>query len=134
LAVGATGLALSAVGYVNEPTEFARAYLLAFVFWLQVPLGCLAIGLLHELVGGRWGDLLRPYVSVGAVTMPLFVLLFVPVWMQMDVLFPWHEASAHSAARISAEKRLYLNETAFVWRSGGYGPSHKNCPIPIDEK
>lgn len=120
LPVGAAGGLLSAVGYVVDPTQFARSYLLAFVFWLQLPLGCLAIVLLHELVGGSWGRLLQPLASTTAATVPLFVALFIPVWWHIDVLFPWHETAAQSNGHISEEKRLYLNETAFTWRSGGY--------------
>lgn len=124
LAVGGVGGAASVVGYATEPSQFARSYLLAFVFWLGVPLGCLAIALLHELVGGRWGELLRPFVSTAYVTIPLFVALFTPLWWRMEAVYPWHEAAFSSSegisAKISPEKRLYLNPTGFTWRSGGY--------------
>ena len=40
-------------GAFASPTQFFRSYLLAFVFWVGVPLGCSAILMLHHLVGGR---------------------------------------------------------------------------------
>src|SRR5579863_4348922 len=53
LVVGALALALSAGWAVANPTQFFRSYLLAYVFWVGFPLGCLALLMLHHLADGR---------------------------------------------------------------------------------
>ena len=32
--------------------QFFHSYLLAYVFWMSIPLGCMAILMLHHLTGG----------------------------------------------------------------------------------
>ena len=47
------------VGYFLQPGQFFRSYLMAYMFWLGVVLGCLALLMLHHLVGGLWGMVIR---------------------------------------------------------------------------
>ena len=35
--------------------ELARAYLVGYIYWLMIPLGCTAILMMHHLTGGWWG-------------------------------------------------------------------------------
>jgi len=65
LAVGAVALGLCVAGAYSSPTQFFRSYLVAFVFWVGVALGCWAILMLHHLVGGRWGFPLRRCLESG---------------------------------------------------------------------
>ena len=41
-------------GNRNERAN-SHAYLLAYVYWLMIPLGCMAILMMHHLTGGWWG-------------------------------------------------------------------------------
>ena len=59
LAAAGAGLVLSGLGWVLNPQAFFIAYLTAFLFWLGISLGCLALWLLHNLTGGNWGFALR---------------------------------------------------------------------------
>ena len=93
LAVGGAGSVLLVAGWALNPAQGARSYLFAYIFWLQIPLGCLAVSLLHVLVGGLWGRLLHPFVIPASATLPLFALFFVPICLSLDHLFVWHAAS-----------------------------------------
>jgi len=53
--VGLVCAALCLVGYFLQPSQFFRSYLMAYMFWLGVVLGCLAILMVHHLVGGAVG-------------------------------------------------------------------------------
>jgi hypothetical protein len=55
LAVGLIAAVLCAGGALIFPPSFFRAYLSAYLFWIGISLGCLALLMLHHLVGGRWG-------------------------------------------------------------------------------
>ena len=56
LLAGAAGLVLCGVGAFLNPAQFFRSYLLAYLFWLGLALGCLAILMVHYLAGGTWGS------------------------------------------------------------------------------
>ena len=53
LVIGGAGLLLSAVGWVANPAQFYRSYLVGFVFWNGLALGCMAIAFLHQLLPVR---------------------------------------------------------------------------------
>ena len=59
LIVGGAFLALCVVGWFLNPDQFYRSYLVAFVFWNGVALGCMAVMFLHQLSGGQWGTVIR---------------------------------------------------------------------------
>jgi hypothetical protein len=119
LVVGVAGLALAAGSWVLWPRQFLAAYLVGYVFWLGIVLGSLGLTMLHHLVGGSWGLVVRRPLEAGAATAPLMALLFVPIALGMPALYPW--ASAGAAEHISAHLRVaYLNEPLFLARAAGY--------------
>ena len=59
LAVGVIGLALCLLGAYFDRRQFFQAYLMAYIFWLGIPLGCFAIVMMHHLVGGTWGFVIQ---------------------------------------------------------------------------
>ncbi len=94
-------------------TIFFQAYLVAFVFWLGLSLGCLAILMVHHLAGGRWGYVVRRFLEAGTRTLPLMAMLFVPLLFGTGVLYEWtHETQLHH--------RAYLNLPFFLVRAGIY--------------
>ena len=52
---GIVALALCFLGALFWPADFSEAYLAAFLFWLGLTLGCMAILMLQYLSGGSWG-------------------------------------------------------------------------------
>ena len=55
LLAGGAGLLVSLVGWFLNPTQFFQSYLMAYMLCLGVTLGCLALGMVHQLSGGAWG-------------------------------------------------------------------------------
>src|SRR6185436_709902 len=53
--VGAAGVAALGVSYFVWGERFMQSYLLGYLLWLGLTLGCLGILLLHHLVSGAWG-------------------------------------------------------------------------------
>ncbi len=97
--VGGVGLALSVLGAIMQPADFAFAWLAALTVWLRWPLGCLALLLIHALTGGRWGLTVRPWLALGAGALPLLLPAIVPLLFLLPELYPWirHGESAHLA-------------------------------------
>ena len=121
LVVGAVVLALCAgVGLLWNPQQFFRSYLVGYVFWTGMALGCLSIAMLHQLVGGGWGDAIRRLLDSGARTLPLMLILVVPLMLGLRYLYEWARPEAVAASHLLQHKALYLNVPFFVVRTAIY--------------
>src|SRR5437867_3050650 len=89
LAAGLAGLSLCAVGAFFSPTQFFRSYLVAYLFWFGIALGCLVILMLQHLTGGAWGAVIRRLLESGTRTLPLMALLFLPLVAGLNQLYEW---------------------------------------------
>jgi hypothetical protein len=79
MAAGISGLLACAVGWFTSPERFFQSYLVGFLFWSGVALGCLAVLMLQHITGGRWGAVIRRIMESGSRTLPLVALKFVPL-------------------------------------------------------
>jgi hypothetical protein len=116
LIAGALGLALCALGWYLEPAQFFQSYLFAYMYWLGIALGSIAVVAVLHLVGGAWGIAIRRPLEAAMCTLPLLALLFVPILFGMSALYPWmRPEAAHDPA--IAHKAAYLNFGAFLARA-----------------
>ena len=70
LIVGVVALALSLLGALFTPQQFFRSYLFAYVFWIGLVIGCLAVLMMQYVTGGAWGIILRRILESAARTLP----------------------------------------------------------------
>src|SRR5436190_14003911 len=91
LLVGAAALIISMLGAIPEAGReaFFTSYLYAFLFWLGIALGSLALVFLHHLVGGNWGLAVRRPAEAAAMTLPMLLLFFIPILFGVSFLYPW---------------------------------------------
>jgi hypothetical protein len=75
----------------NAPETAARAWLCAFVLISMVPIGSLALLLVHGISGGRWGRDLAPVLEPAARSLPLLFLAFAPVIVFRPLIYQWNE-------------------------------------------
>src|SRR4051794_41685879 len=76
LAVAAGGIVLALViALMRNWREFFHAYLVAWLMCLGLTLGCIALGLLVSVVGGRWGEVIRPVLATGSRGIVLVAVL-----------------------------------------------------------
>ena len=120
LAVGAVALALCAAGAYTSPTQFFRSYLLAFVFWVGVALGCSAILMLHHLVGGRWGFPLRRCLESGTLNFYLMAIFVLPLLFGLRALYSWADPEKVKLDSVLQYKAPYLNVPFFIVRTAIY--------------
>jgi hypothetical protein len=118
LAAGGVGAALCALGCLIEETrpQFFRSYLMAFQYWLGLSLGALAIWLLHNLTGGRWGVVIRRLLEAATRVLPLMALLFVPLAFGLPHVYEWARPGAANDPHIGFKVKNYLNITFFLAR------------------
>ena len=100
--------------------QFYKSYLLAYVFVLGIPIGSLALLMIHHLSGGRWSLALRRTFEASARTIPLMAVLFLPVILGIHDLYEWSHADVVASDPILLHKAPYLNQTGFILRAVGY--------------
>lgn len=77
-------------------SSFAPALLGAFGFWLQVSLGCLGITLIHDVTGGRWGFVIKPFLRWAIASLFLLAPVFVLVALLSPSIYSWPTEHASS--------------------------------------
>ena len=120
LLIGLVAAAVSAAGGYLNPARFFPAYLVGYLFWLGITLGCLALAMLHHLTGGGWGMAIRRIVEAGFGTLPLLALLFLPLLFGMPTLYEWTRPKEVALDEILQNKARYLNVESFQIRAGIY--------------
>jgi hypothetical protein len=89
LFIGLIGTVASIAGAFLSPESFYSAYLSGFMFWLGLSLGCMAVLMLHHLVGGAWSIVIRRILESGMMTLPLMAILFLPILFNLKRLYFW---------------------------------------------
>jgi hypothetical protein len=120
LAVGVLALALSLAAGLHNPTQFLRSYLVAFIFWIGLSLGCSAILMLHHVVGGTWGFPLRRLLESGTATFWLMAALILPILYRLPLLYSWADPSKVALDALLQYKHPYLNVPFFIARTAIY--------------
>jgi len=120
LIAGVIGLVLCGIGFAVDPGNFFRAWLIAYMLWLGVSLGSMGLMMIHHLSGGAWGLVVRRVFEASAKTLPLMAVLFVPVVLGMQSLYPWTHADLVAADEVLQHKALYLNTSFFLARAVFY--------------
>jgi hypothetical protein len=110
LAVGVVGLAACAYGAYSNWTGFLRAYLVAYMLWFLVGLGCLALLMLHHMVGGSWGYVIRRTLEAGTRTIPLLALFFIPLAIGHS------NPQLYPVVKGSSFKAIYLSPSFYIGR------------------
>src|SRR6266404_87743 len=120
LAVGALFFALFVFGLVIDRTQFFHAYLVGFVFWIGITLGSLALLMLQHLTGGVWGLMIRRVLEAATRTLPLMVILFVPIIIGLKQIYPWTNGAFMNQTAALQQKAHFLNPGFFLTRAAIY--------------
>jgi hypothetical protein len=120
LVIGAIAAVVSVAGAFVAPGSFYSAYLIGFMFWLGLSLGCMAILMLYHLVGGAWGTVIRRILESGMMTLPLMFFLFIPILLHLPRLYFWARpevlADPKTDPKILEIAQSYLNPKGILVR------------------
>jgi len=124
LVAGVIGLALCALGWFINADQFFRSYLMAFIFWTGLAVGCLAILMMQYLTGGAWGIIIRRELEAASQTLFLMALLFIPIIFGIHNLYIWSHPSDFVSDPILyhalEHKHPFLNTPFFIARAVVY--------------
>ena len=89
LLVAVALMLLVIAGMVISGGVIGRGWLCGFVLVAMVPIGSLALLLVHGISGGRWGHDLAPVLIPAARSLPLLLLAFLPVIVFRPAIYRW---------------------------------------------
>jgi hypothetical protein len=121
LVVGVVALGVCAVSLAFSPRMFFESYLVGYVFCWELAVGGLGLMLLHQLVGGAWGQVTRPVFAAASGTFWLLAVLVLPILVGMKHLYPWTNSDYVAGHHhLMESKAWWLNEPRFVIAAAGY--------------
>lgn len=120
LGIGLGAGLLCAIGAFLDPAQFFKSYLVAFVYWLTIPLGCFGLMMLHHLSGGAWGIMIRRILEASSRTLPVIALFFVPIVFGLQDLYRWARPEVAATDHHIHGQAGYLNVPFFLARAAAY--------------
>jgi len=117
LIVGVVGFVVLLVSAFFDRKQFFQAYIVGFTFWSGIAVGSLALLMLQHLTGGGWGLVIRRILEASTRTLPLVVLLFIPIIIGAHSLYEWTDPAVLEANKVVRGKTPYLNLQFFTIRA-----------------
>ncbi len=118
--VGLAASAIAAWQALANPAIFYPAYLTAYLYFLALALGSLAIAMIHALSGGAWGAAIHRPLEAAIATLPLLAVLGVPLAASLSFVYPWTQATTFADSAELDFKRQYFQTDFFLGRGAGY--------------
>jgi hypothetical protein len=124
--IGVIGLAATIFGMVSDPKAAFFSYLIAFTYWAGIALASLLWVMIFHTFHAKWMTVLRRPLETMASSLPIFVLLFIPVAAGLikGQLYPWvhpHDMGLNAEQlELMEHKAGYLNVGFFLVRTGIY--------------
>jgi len=119
-AIGVLALAACIAAAFRSPDQFFRSYLMAYVFWSGVCIGCFPVLMMHHLTGGGWGYLIRRLLEAALRALPVMAALVLPALLGIPHLYTWAHPQAMAGNAALRHKRIYLNVPFFALRTVFY--------------
>ncbi len=113
--VGVVGLVASLAA--STRADFYFSWLVAYLFFLSIALGALLFVMTLFCCRAGWSVTLRRVIENVMATLPVFAVLFVPVWLGRHELFVWTDAAEVAKDAALKGRSSYLNEGFFAVRA-----------------
>src|SRR5258707_15150651 len=121
LVVGVVLSALLVLGALIDRAQFFHAYLVGFIFWTGITVGSMALLMLQHLTGGAWGLIIRRVLEAASRTLPLMLILFIPILLGLNQIYSWTNRVEMDKIPALREKAAhYLNPGFFTIRAAVY--------------
>jgi hypothetical protein len=101
-------------GYLNDPVQFHRSYIIAFSYVAATGLGAFFFVMVQYLTGSAWSVTMRRIMENIMITLPACAILFLPIAFGLKDIYPWTNRAANP---LLGTKGAYLTENFFVLRT-----------------
>jgi len=94
-----------------------RSWLLGFIFWAGIGIGSLGLLMTQYLTGGAWGVVSRRILEAGSRTIPILVVLFVPlaIGVYTRSVYTWTHLPATEHTMV--QRGAFMTPWAWILRS-----------------
>ena len=120
LAVGGVAILCCLGALFDEPQRLIFSYLTALLFFVTIGWGAMFFVCMHHLTGAVWTVSLRRLMEGGMMTLFPAALAFVPLLFGLSELYEWTDSDVVAADALLSEKRGYLNQPFFLFRTLAY--------------
>lgn len=100
--------------------QFFVAYLAAVMLPWSVSVGSLSLLLMFILTGGKWGRAAWPWLVMNARLMPVVGLLFIPVLLGIEHIYPWANSDVLTRFEQTENRQWFYQTPFFVGRTVFY--------------
>jgi hypothetical protein len=121
--VGLLLLILTFVGAATNPQVAHFSYLTAFTYWAGISVSSVILLMIFHATHARWMTVIRRPLEAMAASVPIFLVLFIPVILGMKHTYVWvdpPQSLGHEALKLIAGKAAYLNVKGFIVRGFFY--------------
>jgi hypothetical protein len=118
LGVGGIGLIAWLMGLYFNPEQGMRSWLLGYVFWSGIAIGSIGFLLLQYLTGGAWGVVSRRVAEAATRTLPVLILLFIPLAIGVGSLYEWTHLPP--TEHVMLQRGWYMTPWGWILRSAFY--------------
>jgi hypothetical protein len=102
---------------MNWLAPVAQAWLVAVTAGVGLPLGALALLMIHKLTGGLWGEEAGPALRRVAGLLPVMLLCGLPLIAAIDLLLPFLTQAPQTLPERVTGKLAYLQPAAIILRT-----------------
>ncbi len=107
-------------GYVINPARFFQSYTVAFAFVTMTGLGAFFFVMVQFLTGSAWSVTMRRIMENIMITLPVGLLLFIPIVLGLKEIYPWTNGSLVAGSEALRAKSAYLSDRFFIIRGIAY--------------
>ncbi len=115
----AIGLLLGISGFLVDSYRASYAYLVSFIFFLSIAVGSLFLVALEYAANADWSTPFRRISEFFAASLPLLLVLVIPLFFNTGNLFLWSHADYVHGDKMLEAKSAYLNTPFFIVRVVG---------------
>jgi hypothetical protein len=116
--IGAIFSVIGIIGAFVAPDAFFRSYLLAYMLWLGLTLGCMGFLMIQHLTGGGWGTVMRRLLEAGTRNIGMMIVLFIPIIVGMKRIYVWTNPDfLGKEQHLRDLAQQYLNPSFFTIRA-----------------
>jgi hypothetical protein len=120
LGVGGIALIIWLVGVYFNSEQALRSWILGYIFWSGIGIGCLGVLLMGYLTGGAWAVVTRRTLEAGARTLPIIILLFIPLALGVasGKVYTWTHMSP--TEHVMEQRGWFMTPSSWILRSALY--------------
>ena len=100
-------------GYVSNPARLFQSYMVAFAYTTLIGLGAFFFVMVQFLTGSAWSVTMRRIMENIMITLPVGLILFIPVAIGLDQIYPWTN-QAIVGADAGSQSQVQLPDAEFL--------------------